>query len=490
MINSFFKKIKKTFQAQSLISSIKTSAEADDLSVFSNSSLKIIKKLVTIIKNLDTMIQDKTNKLNEANKKLKEKEEELAEYINKIFEQQETERIVRWIVNSIRESLNLEEVLSTTVEEIGKLLNVDRCLILLFDPELFKFNLQNEYRKNKEIKSIFETRPIPDFPQQWHDKLINENSSIVIDDVSILPLTKEQKLYIEVNSIKSFAITPVVHKGDILGIICAHQVQYQRDWAACHIEILNGIGSQIAIAIRQAALYTQVQETTRLKSEFLANMSHEFRTPLNAIIGFSEMLITKNYGNLTAKQDEYLTNIATSGKHLLRLVNDVLDLSKVESGNMHLVYEKFKPGQVIVETLSMLDNIISMKNIKIGYINSDTVLNADIGRFRQIMYNLLNNAIKFTEEGGKIDILTSLKENNLKIEVIDTGIGIADKDKSKIFTQFTQLDSSYARKQEGTGLGLALTKKLIELHKGKIDFESEEGKGSKFWFILPEAESL
>ena len=487
MIDSLLKKIKNIPQLQLLISSIQ-STEDNDSSVLNKSSLKMIKKLVNIIQNLDILVKKRTKELDEANGKLQEKEKKLTEYINKIFEKQETERIVKWIVNSIRESLNLEEVMATTVEEVGKLLNVDRCLISLFDQETSKFNLQHEYKKNEDILGITKAKTIVNFSKDWYNLLVYDNVPVVVNDVKLLTLNKEQKAYLETNSIKSFAITPVIHKGEILGIIIVHQIQYQRIWGDSHIEILKDIGSQIAIAIRQAALYTQVQETTRLKSEFLANMSHEFRTPLNAIIGFSEMLITKNYGSLTDKQSEYLNNIALSGKHLLRLVNDILDLSKVEAGSVHLEYEKFNPSQVILETLSILDNMAFKKNIKIKSTFCDAILNADKGRFRQIMYNLLSNAIKFTGEGGKISIITSIVDEKLKVEIIDSGIGIADKDKDKIFMQFRQLDSSYARKQEGTGLGLALTKKLIELHKGYINFESQEGQGSKFWFVLPEME--
>jgi len=439
------------------------------------------------LEKINKKLKTKEEDFEKQNKMLFLKEEELMGYINKIFEQQERERIVKWIVDSIREYLDLDKVLLTTVEEIGKLLKVDRCGVWLFDHKIAKFNILNFYRSSEDIMPMYEKICISDISKDWYKDLTENKKSIIIDDTKTI-YNEYERNYFEKYNIKSFAIMPILHKGEILGAISLHQTQYQRKWKTSHIDILKDIAGQIAIAIRQASLYTQAQEATRLKSEFLASMSHEFRTPLNAIIGFSEMLLTPNYGSISDKQKEYLNNIAISGKHLLNLVNDILDLSKVESGNIELRHEKFSSQKSIEEVVCMLSTLAQEKNISIELSLSDTILKADMGRFKQIMYNLLSNAIKFTEDGGTINISTILEDKNLKVEVQDSGIGISKQDKDKIFSQFMQIDSSYARKQEGTGLGLTLTKKFIELHKGQIDFESKKGKGSKFWFILPEAE--
>lgn len=415
---------------------------------------------------------------------------ELNEYINKIFEQQEKERIVRWLVNSIRESLDLDKVLEKIVEEIGRLLKVDRCLIALYDKDAGKFYFQNEYRINENISGVLNNSSslILELPQNWHEHLLKSNNPIVINSFDEEILDENQKKYLEINNIKSFIIIPVVHKNEILGAIMVHQVHYKREWENTHIEILKDTGSQIAIAVGQAILYTRVQEATKLKSEFLASMSHEFRTPLNAIIGFSEMLLSEDFGTLNEKQKKFTNNVALSGKHLLRLVNDILDLSKVESGNLELDYELFDVNYAIFETVSILKGMASKKNISIETkLEENTLINADIVRFKQIMYNLLSNAVKFTEDDGKIFINSIFADDSLRIEVSDTGIGISHENRDKVFQEFRQIDSSYARKQDGTGLGLTLTKKLVEMHKGFIDFESEAGQGSKFWFVLPEA---
>lgn len=455
-----------------------------------------VKKFFELTENLDNFInyknittddarlklKEKDEEILNQNKMLKSKEEELRRYINKLFEQQERERIVKWIVNCIRESLDLNEVMATTVKEVGALLRVDRCLIATYDEIDSKFIFKNEYKINEQIPSVLTNHAYMNFPYEWMDSLVNRCLPVVKDNLSSCT---------EFNEIKSLAIAPIARKGEILGAIVVHQVQYQRDWGTSHIDILNDIASQMAVALKQAALYTQIQETTRLKSEFLANISHEVRTPLNAIIGFADMLKTGNYGDLTEKQMDYLNNISISGKHLLRLVNDILDLSKVESGNMELRLEKFDSAFLIKETVSSLSSMAYKKNLTINLNLTPVALTADSKKFRQIIYNLLNNSIKFTEDNGSITVRTSFeKEDKIKVEVMDTGIGIAPNDRDKVFREFQQLDSSYARKQEGTGLGLTLTKKLIELHSGFIDFDSEEGVGSRFWFVLPHSELM
>ena len=419
-------------------------------------------------------------------KKIFSREDKLTEYLNNLFEQNERERVVKWLVNSIRESLDLEKVLNTTTNEVGKLLKADRCFIALFDKKNSGFKLNNEYRASSEIPAYLEYKSSMTLDKIWYKHVVEDNKPLIINDVN--EFLDKNNSDIGFYNAKSAILMPIAHKSEHLGILIVHIIKSQKKWKTTQVNILQDICSQISIAIRQAALYTQAQEATRLKSEFLANMSHEFRTPLNAIIGFSEMILYGNYGQLTNKQINYLNNILISGKHLLHLVNDVLDLSKVESGNIDLHYEKFFSSRIIEETSNILMNLAIKKSITIHHELSNIILYADSRRFKQIMYNLLSNAIKFTEENGSIYIRTCLEGNLIRVEVEDTGIGIDPSNRDKVFTEFMQLDSSYNKKEEGTGLGLTLTRKLIELHKGKIDFHSEVGKGTTFWFMLPEAE--
>lgn len=234
----------------------------------------------------------------------------------------------------------------------------------------------------------------------------------------------------------------------------------------------------------------KIEAANKAKSEFLANMSHELRTPLNAIIGFSEVLRDKLCGDLNDEQIEFTMDIHSSGQHLLQMINDILDLSKVESGKLELKYEQFEIGKAIEAVLITLKGLADKKSLAIETIlhNSADRIFADSVKFKQILYNLLSNAIKFTPENGKITVhSTTLKKEKdfIEVKVTDTGIGIDPEDYPKIFVEFSQVDSSYSRKYEGTGLGLALTKKLVEMHGGKIGFESKVKAGSTFQFTLP-----
>jgi PAS domain S-box-containing protein len=232
----------------------------------------------------------------------------------------------------------------------------------------------------------------------------------------------------------------------------------------------------------------RVQEASRLKSEFLANMSHELRTPLNSIIGFSELLHDEEVGPLDPKQKEFLGDILTSGRHLLQLINDILDLSKVEAGKLEFQPEKLELVRVINEVKSVLRTVAASKNIRVDVSvePSLTEIILDPGRLKQVLYNYLSNALKFTPAGGRIQVraLSSGKEN-FRLEVEDNGIGISEQDLSTLFTEFQQLDAGTAKKHGGTGLGLALTKRLVEAQGGIVGAKSTLQRGSTFFAILP-----
>lgn len=228
------------------------------------------------------------------------------------------------------------------------------------------------------------------------------------------------------------------------------------------------------------------EENSRIKSEFLANMSHELRTPLTAIIGFSDLLNIRHFGELNNKQLEFVSHISKSGKHLLTVINDVLDLSKIEAGKMELECENFSVAELIEEVQKSLYPLAVRKGIEISIINDskESEVFADKLKLKQIMYNLLNNAIKFTPDNGLISVVVKRAGNTIEVSVSDTGIGIPAHMREEIFDPFVQVDSSSKRKFGGTGLGLALTKRFVEMHNGKIWVESEEGKGSTFTFTL------
>ena len=229
------------------------------------------------------------------------------------------------------------------------------------------------------------------------------------------------------------------------------------------------------------------------KSQFLANMSHELRTPLNAIIGFSEMLADKMFGELNDRQFKYSNNILNSGRHLLQLINDILDLAKVEAGHLELMRNTFSVAKALAEVQTIVKTLANKKHLLLESNVAENLpeLFADEAKFKQIMYNLLSNAIKFTPDGGKVFVSADIRnadhgDSVLQIAVTDTGIGIKLNDQERVFKEFEQVDSSYGRQQQGTGLGLALTRRLVEMHGGKILVASEgvEGKGSTFTFSI------
>ena len=234
----------------------------------------------------------------------------------------------------------------------------------------------------------------------------------------------------------------------------------------------------------------EAESASRIKSQFLASMSHEFRTPLNAIIGFSEVLEDKTFGDMNEKQTRYVTNILKSGQHLLQMINDVLDLSKIEAGKMELELSKVDIGELVEQSVVMVREKCLKHRIDLTHQISDDlediVVLADERKLRQALFNLLSNAVKFTPDGGKVGVEAKREGEEIRVSVSDTGMGIKREDQTRIFGEFEQVENKIGPKQHGTGLGLALTKKLVALHGGRIWVESEgDGKGSTFTFSIP-----
>jgi signal transduction histidine kinase/DNA-binding response OmpR family regulator len=244
--------------------------------------------------------------------------------------------------------------------------------------------------------------------------------------------------------------------------------------------------TQLAVANKELELKNrEVERATQLKSQFLASMSHELRTPLNAIIGFSDLLAEKTAGPLTDKQGRFVGHVRDGARHLLQLINDILDLSKIESGLLELRAESFHVSEAMPEVLSVIRPLAMAKKIHIEHAGESLSVHADRVRFKQILYNLLSNALKFTPEGGRVRVKSSSDSNLVCISVSDTGVGIRPEDQQLIFEEFRQAGETTRGVKEGTGLGLAITKRLVERQGGTIRLVSELGKGSCFSFTLP-----
>jgi signal transduction histidine kinase len=265
---------------------------------------------------------------------------------------------------------------------------------------------------------------------------------------------------------------PFQHRKDEIGFL-ARALRVFRD---------NAIEEQHLRVAKEGA-----EAANRTKSEFLANMSHELRTPLNAVIGFSEMIKVEMFGPVSERYRGYATDIFNSGSHLLELINEILDLSKLEAGQFELTEEDVDLAEMILACLHLVEAQAQKSKIRISTALDPEVrlIRADDRRMRQILINLLSNAVKFTPEGGKIRVSSFLKNDGLAIEVSDTGIGIAAEDMAKVMTSFGQVESKISRKYEGSGLGLPLAKHLVELHGGTMTIESQVDVGTTVTIVLP-----
>ena len=293
--------------------------------------------------------------------------------------------------------------------------------------------------------------------------------------------------------IRSLLATPLVRDGVAIGLIRLRRSE-PRPFTDKQIALLQTFADQAVIAIENVRLFheihdksQQLEAASRHKSEFLANMSHELRTPLNAIIGFSEVLAERMFGDVNEKQAEYLQDILSSGRHLLSLINDILDLSKVEAGRLELELGRFHLPTALDNALTLVRERATRHGITLTQTVDERLgdIVADERKVKQILLNLLSNAVKFTPEGGRVGLSATAADGGITIAVSDTGIGIAPEDQAAIFEEFRQVGREDARKQEGTGLGLTLAKKFVELHGGRIGVLSQVGQGSTFSFTLP-----
>jgi len=267
-----------------------------------------------------------------------------------------------------------------------------------------------------------------------------------------------------------------------------------RRFEAEDLRLLSLLAAQVAPALEAARLHdavlqisSELREASAAKSKFLANMSHELRTPLNAILGFAELLIDEPQGGYEAdRRKQFLEQIYKSGKHLLDLINDILDLAKVEAGQMDLRRLAFSLRDVVRSAIDTVQPLAAAKKLSlIVEQTADTALFADQGKVSQMLLNLLSNAIKFTPEGGRITVAVAELDNEVRLSVADTGIGITAADQEKLFVEFQQVGERPSGELQGTGLGLALTRRLAELHGGRVWVESEPGAGSRFYVALP-----
>ena len=335
--------------------------------------------------------------------------------------------------------------------------------------------------------------PQPLHSAEGHAQAVRHRTTFNIVDVPAdLRLAEAQRTSARLRGYRSLVLVPLLRHEEALGTLGVSRRE-PGGFTDDEIALLKTFADQAVIAIENVRLFKELEAANRElaaasqhKSEFLANMSHELRTPLNAIIGFSEVLSDRMFGELNEKQEEYLKDIYASGTHLLSLINDILDLSKIEAGRMELELTEFDLPTAIDNALMLVRERAGRRSIALHTNIDDRLggIQADERKVRQVVLNLLSNAIKFTSEGGRIDVGAVPKDGLVEVSVSDTGIGIAPEDQETVFEEFRQVGTA-AKKVEGTGLGLTLCRKFVELHGGRIWVKSQEGAGSTFTFTLP-----
>jgi len=284
----------------------------------------------------------------------------------------------------------------------------------------------------------------------------------------------------------------MLREGRIIGGITVTRAT-PGEFSARTIELLQSFATQSGLAIQNARLFREIEEKGRElalasqhKSQFLANMSHELRTPLNAILGYTELILDDVYGETSEKVHGVLERVQANGRHLLGLINDVLDLSKIEAGQLVLALADYSLGEVVSTVATATEPLAAEKKLKVKLEVPEDLPHGlgDERRIAQVLLNLVGNAIKFTD-AGEIGVAVSTADAAFEVAVSDTGPGIPPAEQQKIFEEFHQVDSSSTRKKGGTGLGLSIAKKIVELHGGRIWVDSEVGRGSTFRFTLP-----
>jgi signal transduction histidine kinase len=431
--------------------------------------------------------------------------------VGELADRERRAELLNAINSRVRQSLDLPTILAVAVRELGQALDVSRCVVRL--------------RRGNDL--------LPP-ASEWHAPQVPSSGARADPTLPLLMAAMRERRTIERPDARpalgdaaaetsgpvAVLASPIVLRGEAIGVVAFQQEGIARHWRAEEIGLAQEVASELAIAISNARLYRSTEETgrelslkiteleraNRMKAQFLANMSHELRTPLNSVIGFSEMLLIGALGALSDQQHDALETVARNGRHLLGLVNDVLDLSKVDAGRMDLHLTQADVRSLIGDVLTGMESLIQTKGhrVTVDLGEAPLLAVADEMRVRQVLYNLLSNAVKFTAPGGEVTVRAGQRLKSLPVpgggggpgarrieretvwvSVIDSGIGIAPEDLPRLFTEFSQVDASFSRRFEGTGLGLALSKRFVEMHGGEIGVESTPGHGSTFWIDLP-----
>ena len=439
------------------------------------------------IKRLFTELNESKIKIEEYSRTLEEKvkirTKELARSVDEL-------KALGEISKTVSSTLDVENVLTNIVQHAVQLSGADTGTIYEFDDNSQTFvprinigmnenmiNALSESKLRVGDNTVIGQAALHKLPQQIPDlkNISNYPVSSVIEE-----------------GFRALLALPLLRKDRLIGGLIVRRKE-AGEFPASDVEMMQTFAAQSVVAIHNAQLFSEIEEkgkeleiANKHKSEFLANMSHELRTPLNAILGFTELIIDNIYGDVPDKIKEVLERVEKNGRHLLSLINDVLDLSKIEAGRLKLSISDYSMQSVIETAVTSVEALAMEKKLELNAIISDDMSKGkgDEQRISQVILNLVGNAIKFTDQGS-VTIETKIKNQDFIVTVSDTGPGLSEEDQQKIFEEFRQADGSSTRKKGGTGLGLSISKKIVEMHRGNIGVESTLGEGSTFWFSLP-----
>lgn len=391
-------------------------------------------------------------------------------------------------------ALTLDGVINTLLAHITSAVIADTASVFLIEGDrLLRAGVYPSSSNNSP--SVGDSIALSNFPLTQQVIETRQPLAITTEDPRLQEHAREA---FKISGIAANATIPIVGSEDVIGTVSVNRSAPALNFSDEELNLMTTLANQAAVSIQNARLYEEQRETAeqlreldQLKSQFLANMSHELRTPLNSIIGFSRVIMKGIDGPVTEQQSQDLSAIYNAGQHLLNMINDILDISKIEAGKMELAFENIDLHQIIDSVMSTARGLVKNSPVKlITHIADDLpIINADPTRIRQILLNLLSNAAKFTDEGSiTVSAQNHIGENGqpeILVSVRDTGVGIAPEDQHNLFEPFTQVDGSATRKTGGTGLGLSITRLLVDLHGGHIGVTSEVGKGSNFFFTIP-----
>jgi signal transduction histidine kinase len=416
-------------------------------------------------------------------KQVKERTAELARSVEEL-------RALGDVSQAVNSTIDLQTVLSTIIAKAVQLSNTDAGTIYVFDEASKEFRLRATYGMDDALiaavkgqvihlgETMVSQATLARKPMQIADAA-HESSSLVLDVILRA-------------GFRALLAVPLLGADRIVGALVVRRKD-PGEFPPGIVDLLQTFGAQSVLAIQNARLFHEIEEkgrelevASRHKSQFLANMSHELRTPLNAILGYTELMLDGLYGETPDKMREVLDRIQRNGRHLLGLINDVLDLSKIEAGQLTLTLAEYSLNDVVNSVFSAVEPLAKEKHIglKVAVPPNLPAGHGDERRLTQVLLNLVGNAIKFTDE-GEVEIKVAAADGSFDVAVRDTGPGVSEADQAKIFEEFQQADSSITRKKGGTGLGLSISRRIIEMHGGRLWIESEIGQGSTFSFTIP-----